>query len=160
MITYFFSVSIITKYSVCRGQNKTSLNKMNQLSEGIKLGRWWIFKHVSFSKSPYFKFAWVCCRFSPSTAILWQNPELGAVMDTTNNGTHLKCLLWAHSYLVVLKYYCHQLFTNARQKWYQFQWIKELIFCSTLQKKKKWHISFTLYVDGLKCVFLNKTFPS
>lgn len=146
MITYFFSVSIITKYSVCRGQNKTSLNKMNQLSEGIKLGRWWIFKHVSFSKSPYFKFAWDCCRFSPSTAILWQNPELGAVplslgSFASNNGTHLKCLLWAHLYLVVLKYYCHQLFTDVRQKWDHFQWIKELIFCSTLQKK--WHISFT-----------------
>lgn len=152
MITYFFSVSIITKYSVCRGQNKTSLNKMNQLSEGIKLGRWWIFKHVSFSKSPYFKFAWDCCRFSPSTAILWQNPELGAVplslgSFASNNGTHLKCLLWAHLYLVVLKYYCHQLFTDVRQKWDHFQWIKELIFCSTLQKKNDTLASLNMLMD-------------
>lgn len=152
MITYFFSVSIITKYSICRGQNKTSLNKMNQLSEGIKLGRWWIFKHVSFSKSPYFKFAWDCCRFSPSTAILWQNPELGAVplslgSFASNNGTHLKCLLWAHLYLVVLKYYCHQLFTDVRQKWDHFQWIKELIFCSTLQKKNDTLASLNMLMD-------------
>lgn len=152
MITYFFSVSIITKYSVCRGQNKTSLNKMYQLSEGIKLGHWWIFKHVSFSKSPYFKFAWDCCRFSPSTVILWQNPELGAVplslgSFASHNGTHLKCLLWAHSCLVALKCYCHQLFTNARQKWYQFQWIKELIFCSTLQKKNDTLASLNMLMD-------------
>lgn len=143
MIMYFFNVSITTKYSVCRGQNKISLNKMKQLSEEIKLGHWWIFKYISFIKSPFFKFAWDYCRFSLSALAAWQNPELGAVPQSfvfcaSRNGIYLKCLLWAHFCLVVLKCYCHQLFTNVRQRWYLFQRIKEIIFCSMLQK---WYIS-------------------
>lgn len=40
-------------FSMQRAENKISLNKLNQLSE-IRLGYWWIFKYVPFSKCSYF----------------------------------------------------------------------------------------------------------